>query len=170
VTKRYDTLIELFEELNRYLDCLVVRLQAVPHSPHLVTASRKLAVETLITLLDVVALSVEIIKRKKNNRLGMWFHFRLLYRPNSHARRFPVHYAQSLGLIRGHEDMQKALDRLKLLCIADIRATVTETQVAVTQMRAAVDEAHATAEKALQTAEEKRENGAHFLQYMGGCI
>ncbi|KAJ7653496.1 hypothetical protein B0H17DRAFT_396420 [Mycena rosella] len=110
VSERYDALVELFEKLGSFLSRLGIRLD-VPSS--LGPISKTIAVNILVHLLHVFALSTKLIKKKRI-----------------------THYVQVLF---GNQDMKDALSRLDKLTTLETQTIVAETRtvVAETQITAA---------------------------------
>ncbi|VDB84819.1 unnamed protein product [Peniophora sp. CBMAI 1063] len=107
MSKRYDALIDLFEEIPFFLDSVRVR-ESNPQSWG--PASKNIAAAILAHLLEVMALAFTLMK------------------PSSkvdHLQRI-VHFGQSLA---GNTDMQDALRRLRRLTNLEIRAITSELRV-----------------------------------------
>jgi hypothetical protein len=122
VSERYDALLELFEELNRYLDGLSVRLSK-PIT--LGKASRKIAIAIFVELMNVLTLTMKLLKPRKLKRLCEDASHSFIH-SYSHSLCFQDHYWQS---VMGNRDVQSALVHLRLLTVLEIRAMSAETQV-----------------------------------------
>jgi len=107
VSNRYDTLSDLFK---RFKSCVEI-LDVLPHMPSAFgRASRKIATDILVHLLDIITLSMKTVKLKKGARF--------------------VHTVQSLVGF-GDDDMQNALNRLITLMERLTTAITAETQAIV---------------------------------------
>ncbi|KZV60303.1 hypothetical protein PENSPDRAFT_620147, partial [Peniophora sp. CONT] len=107
VSKRYDALVELFEEIPFFIDSARVQ-ESNPRSWG--TASRNIAVAIFVHLLDVFSLALKLMVTVCGGNV---------------LKRLS-HYGKSLI---GGTDMQDALARLRRLTELQSRALITETRV-----------------------------------------
>ncbi|KZV60305.1 hypothetical protein PENSPDRAFT_355786, partial [Peniophora sp. CONT] len=107
VSKRYDALTDLFEEISLFIDN--ARIQG-SNPRNWGSASRNIAVAIFVHLLDVFALALKLMK--------------VAFGGTVFARL--AHYGKSLA---GEADMQDALARLRRLSELQSRALITETRV-----------------------------------------
>jgi len=126
LTERYDALEELFGKLISFLDRLSIRLE----SPSALSkAFKPIAVEVLVELLAVLALSKKLLDKKAFGEATI---------PECLELALISPLVRYLEVVFGNRDMKEALQRLDLLTTREGQTTAAETFVAAKQVLAQV--------------------------------